>query len=190
MACTMAHRNPWSRKPVFVRGTNTIDICIGERIRERRMLLGMNLDALGKALGVSYQQVQKYEVGINRVSASILATVAAALGVPISFFFEDPQSEEENPAAPQRLPRDLMERPETLRWVRLYYAIRDENVRSRALMIVEAIAEASAPLSEAPPSCTSAYIGAQIKERAPMRKPNYRFERAERDRLKAGKNKS
>src|ERR1700731_2436639 len=80
-------------QPEYGRGTgvpNPIDVEVGGRIRTRRLLLGMNQQALGDALDLTFQQVQKYEHGANRVSASRLAAVARGLAVPISYFCADP----------------------------------------------------------------------------------------------------
>ena len=65
-----------------------VDIHVGARVRLRRTLLGMSQEKLGKALGLTFQQVQKYESGANRVSASRLLLIAETLGVPISYFFQ------------------------------------------------------------------------------------------------------
>ena len=81
-------------RPEYGRGTgvpNPIDV-VGGRIRTRRLLLGMNQQALADALDLTFQQVQKYEHGANRVSASRLAAMAKILAVPISYFFADLQS--------------------------------------------------------------------------------------------------
>jgi len=78
--------------PKYGRGTgvpNPIDVHVGNRIRMRRLLLGMNQETLANALGLTFQQVQKYEGGANRVSASRLSAMAEILGVPISYFFGD-----------------------------------------------------------------------------------------------------
>ena len=120
-----------------------IDFEIGKRIRVRRLLLGMKQRTLADALGVTWQQVHKYERGINRVASSRLAAMADALGVPISYLVGDGLAQ-----TSQHMPSDLMERPDALRLMRLYYAIRDERVRRQVLTIVEAIAEATAPPSE------------------------------------------
>lgn len=122
------------------RGPTPVDAEIGKRIRMRRLLLGMNQKTLAGALGVCSQQVNKYEHGINRVGPSRLTGVADALGVPISYFFDNALA----PTSSPHMPPDLMERPETLQLMRLYYAIRDETVRHQALEIVKAIAEATA----------------------------------------------
>lgn len=142
------------KQPPHPRGTgvpNPIDVHVGKRIRVRRLLSGMSLDALAEALGITFQQVQKYETGANRVSASRLSAMADALRVPISYFFGDVRSYNDTPS-PSSLPlsNDLTERPETIELIQLYYAIRDETVRQQVRATVRALAEASAPLPEAP----------------------------------------
>ena len=85
---------PPGEAPRYGRGTgipNPIDVHVGKRIRTRRLFLGMNQETLANALGLTFQQVQKYEGGANRVSASRLSAMADILGVPISFFFGDLQ---------------------------------------------------------------------------------------------------
>lgn len=78
-----------TRRTIQEDGPNQIDVTVGTRIRARRKLLGMSQEALAKALGVSFQQVQKYEKGTNRVSASTLYAVAKVLGVTsMDFFYE------------------------------------------------------------------------------------------------------
>ncbi|MBN8934587.1 MAG: helix-turn-helix transcriptional regulator, partial [Rhizobium pusense] len=68
---------------------NPIDIHVGSRIRLRRTMLGMSQEKLGESLGITFQQIQKYEKGTNRVGASRLQNISAILNVPVSFFFED-----------------------------------------------------------------------------------------------------
>ena len=87
-----------SRTPGFVDGAegddkgtrrpNPIDVHVGSRVRFRRMLLGMSQEKLGEKLGLTFQQVQKYEKGINRIAAGRLFTIAQALGVDVSYFYE------------------------------------------------------------------------------------------------------
>jgi transcriptional regulator with XRE-family HTH domain len=86
------------------RGANPIDVQIGKRIRLRRRFLGMNQTTLANALDITYQQVQKYEVGINRVSASRLSAMAVFLRVPVSFFFGE-HGAPENASTDQVPPR-------------------------------------------------------------------------------------
>src|SRR6516225_12248324 len=72
-----------SRRP------NPIDVHVGSRVRFRRMLLGMSQEKLGERLGLTFQQIQKYEKGINRIGASRLFDLAHVLGVPVQFFYEE-----------------------------------------------------------------------------------------------------
>jgi transcriptional regulator with XRE-family HTH domain len=74
------------------RRANPIDVHVGSRVRLRRMLLGISQEKLGERLGLTFQQVQKYEKGVNRIGASRLFDLATVLGVPISFFYEDAPS--------------------------------------------------------------------------------------------------
>ena len=109
----------------------------------RRLFLGMNQETLANALGLTFQQVQKYEGGANRVSASRLSAMADILGVPISFFFGDLQNEDSPGTPAEQESRERMERPETIELIRLYYAIPDLRVRQQFLEMVKAIAESS-----------------------------------------------
>jgi transcriptional regulator with XRE-family HTH domain len=130
----------------YGRGTgipNPIDVHVGKRIRMRRLFLGMNQETLANALGLTFQQVQKYEGGANRVSASRLSAMADILGVPISFFFNDLQSDGEAQTPQEQQTRERMERPETIELIRLYYAIPDMNVRQQFLEMVKAVAAAT-----------------------------------------------
>jgi len=125
-------------KPVrsYGRGTGVphpVDVDVGKRIRARRLFLGMNQAALARALDLTFQQVQKYEHGANRVSASRLSAIADVLGVAVSFFFVEGPSDQDT----------RMEQPETIELVRRYYAIPDERVRQQFLQMVKAVAESS-----------------------------------------------
>src|ERR1700758_4674700 len=71
---------------------NPIDIQVGNRVRIRRMLIGMSQEKLGDLLGLTFQQVQKYEKGVNRIGAGRLFEIAGILGVPVSFFYEDAET--------------------------------------------------------------------------------------------------
>jgi transcriptional regulator with XRE-family HTH domain len=133
--------------PKYGRGTgvpNPIDVHVGNRIRMRRLLLGMNQETLANALGLTFQQVQKYEGGANRVSASRLSAMAEILGVPISYFFGDLQSDEADVSPEDQRWRDYLQRPETIEFIRLYYAIPDERARQQFLEMTKALADASA----------------------------------------------
>jgi transcriptional regulator with XRE-family HTH domain len=137
---------PIGEPPRYGRGTgipNPIDVHVGKRIRMRRLFLGMNQETLANALGLTFQQVQKYEGGANRVSASRLSAMADILGVPISYFFGDLQLDETSRTPEERESRERMERPETIELIRLYYAIPDQRVRQQFLEMVKAVAEAT-----------------------------------------------
>src|SRR6201991_522870 len=75
--------------PKGSRRANPIDVHVGSRVRLRRMLLGMSQEKLGEHLGLTFQQIQKYEKGINRIGASRLFELARVLGVPVQFFYEE-----------------------------------------------------------------------------------------------------
>ncbi|HJS87412.1 MAG TPA: helix-turn-helix transcriptional regulator [Acetobacteraceae bacterium] len=126
-----------------------IDVHVGSRIRLRRTLLGMSQERLGDQLGLTFQQVQKYERGVNRVGASRLFDLARVLDVPISFFFDDmpdglaghpSRRAVGTPATPEAIADDTMTRRETLELVRAYYRIADPNQRRKLFELVKAMA--------------------------------------------------
>lgn len=133
---------------------NPIDVHVGSRVRLRRTLLGMSQERLGEALGLTFQQVQKYERGANRIGASRLFDLARVLDVAVAFFFEDMPAElsqysprmmvvglEEEPAPPPE--SDPMTKRETLELVRAYYRIPDLLLRRRLLDLTKALARAT-----------------------------------------------
>jgi transcriptional regulator with XRE-family HTH domain len=132
----------------YGRGTGVpdpVDIHVGGRIRTRRLLIGMNQETLARALGLTFQQVQKYEGGANRVSASRLSQIAEILGVPISHFFSDLDPDGAEPSATDREARERLQRPETIELVRAYYAIADQRTRHQFLEMVKAAAQSHEP---------------------------------------------
>jgi transcriptional regulator with XRE-family HTH domain len=127
----------------YGRGTGVpdpVDVHVGARIRTRRLLIGMNQETLAKALGLTFQQVQKYEGGANRVSASRLAQMAAILGVSVSYFFADLDPAGETATPDELETREMMQRPEAIELIRWYYAIPDAGVRQQFLDMVKAVA--------------------------------------------------
>ena len=108
-----------------------VDVHVGKRVRHRRWMVGMTQQQLGDIVGIKFQQIQKYETGMNRISASRLWDIAQALGVSISFFFEGFDEEERAPestiADVQR--GDLLADKEALELVRSYYAIPEAQRR-------------------------------------------------------------
>nr|WP_142847354.1 helix-turn-helix transcriptional regulator [Telmatospirillum sp. J64-1] len=128
---------------------NSINVHVGHRIRLRRVLLGMSQEKLAKAIGLTLQQVQKYERGATRLSASRLFDLSHALAVPISFFFDDipeeislqrssqPLEEVKEPEAPLA---DFMLNREAQELVRAYYRITDPQVRRRIYDLTRSLA--------------------------------------------------
>jgi len=108
-----------------------VDVHVGKRIRHRRWMVGMTQQQLGEVVGIKFQQIQKYETGMNRVSASRLWDIATALDVSISFFFEgldeDVVSMEDMMQPDQK--GDLLADKEALELVRSYYAIPEQQRR-------------------------------------------------------------
>jgi len=127
-----------------------IDVHVGSRVRLRRTLLGMSQERLGEALGLTFQQVQKYERGVNRIGASRLFDLSRVLDVPISFFFDDlPSSVGGSQGFANRVAGfaegqegfgdDTLHRRETLELVRAYYRIADPSVRKRVFDLIKAM---------------------------------------------------
>ncbi len=131
------------------KGIGPIDAHVGARVRVRRTLLGMNQTNLGDAIGVSYQQMQKYENGANRISASRLFDLSRVLDVPIQYFFEEipPAIAASSPATEKRgrakkppsYEPDPIATRETLELVRAYYKITDPEIRKRLREMAKAL---------------------------------------------------
>ena len=107
-----------------------VDVHVGRRIRHRRWLVGMTQQQLAQHVGIKFQQIQKYETGANRVSASRLWDISETLEVPISFFFEGLEREQAQQSATDSVPPNLMGDKEALELIRSYYSI-PENQRRR-----------------------------------------------------------
>jgi len=126
---------------------NPVDVHVGGRIRLRRTLLGFSQDKLAQGLGLTFQQIQKYERGANRVGASRLYQLSRVLDVPVSYFFEDmPAAAAGNrPAAPglaearEPFEADPLAKRETLELVRAYYQIRNPQTRKRLFELVKTL---------------------------------------------------
>ena len=126
-----------------------IDVHVGSRVRLRRTLLGMSQEKLGEAIGLTFQQVQKYERGANRIGASRLFDLSRVLDVPVSFFFDDaPEADlesyryEGSDDEPATLDLDPMAKRETLELVRAYYKVPDPQVRKRLFELTKSLASA------------------------------------------------
>lgn len=122
-----------------------VDIHVGARVRLRRTLLGMSQEKLGKALGLTFQQVQKYERGANRIGSSRLFQLSRILDVPVSFFFDEMTTDTTKKADgmaegnKQVFEVDKLSRRETLELVRAYYKITDPSVRKKIFEMVKAV---------------------------------------------------
>lgn len=121
---------------------NEIDALVGRRVRQRRMLLGMSQSDLANALGITFQQLQKYERGLNRVGAGRLYDLSHALQVPVGYFFE--AETEGGPADVnlQEVAAEPARQRETVDLVRAYYGLQDQAVRRRVLDLVRALSQA------------------------------------------------
>ena len=120
-----------------------VDVHVGKRIRHRRWLVGMTQQQLAEKVGIKFQQIQKYETGANRVSASRLWDIADALEVPVSFFFDAYEAEGESEDAAAKIegvPTDLLGDKEALDLVRSYYAI-PENQRRRLFELARVLSD-------------------------------------------------
>ncbi|MDX1581422.1 MAG: helix-turn-helix transcriptional regulator, partial [Alphaproteobacteria bacterium] len=119
---------------------------VGRRLKERRSLMGLSQEKLGAAVGLTFQQIQKYERGQNRIGASRLFELAEVLNVPVQFFFEgmaDAPGLSDQPQEPfgENVAPDLLSRRETLELVRTYYRIASPELRRRALDVLRSLAE-------------------------------------------------
>ena len=119
-----------------------VDVHVGKRIRHRRWLVGMTQQQLAEKVGIKFQQIQKYETGMNRVSASRLWDIAAALSVPVSFFFEGLNDGDQavTPDAMSDIPLDILKDKEALELVRSYYAI-PETQRRRLFELARVLSD-------------------------------------------------
>ena len=120
--------------------THPVDVHVGKRVRHRRWLIGMTQQQLAEQVGIKFQQIQKYETGANRVSASRLWDIADALDVPVSFFFECLDDAHKSTPEKPNVPADLMGDKEALDLVRSYYAI-PENQRRRLFELARVLSD-------------------------------------------------
>ncbi len=127
-----------------------VDVHVGSRVRLRRTMLGMSQEKLGEAVGLTFQQIQKYERGANRIGSSRICQFSRILDVPVSFFFEDmPAAALSAPGVAVKglsdtqqatMDDDPMSKCETLELVRAYYRINDPRVRKRLYDLLRSMA--------------------------------------------------
>lgn len=135
-------------------GPHPIDVHVGARVKLRRMILGMSQETLGKALGLTFQQIQKYEKGVNRIGASRIFELSQLLDVPIQYFYED--YGDTGAARSQGLAEpdageafmQLVNSPEGVELCRHFAEIKDPKVRKRVLDLVKTIAETETSKSD------------------------------------------
>ncbi|MBD9389740.1 helix-turn-helix transcriptional regulator [Agrobacterium sp. AGB01] len=119
---------------------NPIDVHVGSRIRLRRSIAGLSQEQLADGLGLTFQQVQKYEKGINRVSASRLQHISEVLEVPISFFFENgPNALVNSAGSPMGEFNELMSSKETIALVTAFNSIKSPRLRQSVLNLVRTL---------------------------------------------------
>ncbi len=125
-----------ARRTVAEHGPHPVEVHVGSRVRLRRNLLGMSQAQLGSALGVTFQQVQKNERGMNRIGASRLWQLSQILDVPVSYFFKGLDE-----GAKAWSSEDMLVKRETLELVRAYYRITNPRSRKRLFGLVKAMAK-------------------------------------------------
>ncbi len=126
--------------------SHPVDIHVGKRLRLRRTLLGMSQEAVGSAIGVTFQQVQKYERGINRMGASRLFDFSKVMNIPVSYFFDGYQAQGEAPAGGMaeentEFEHEVSSSRELLELSRAFNNISDPQVRKRVLELVKSLTE-------------------------------------------------
>lgn len=125
------------------RAANAVDRRLGQRVRTRRLEIGMSQERLAETLGVTFQQVQKYEKGVNRIAASRLFDIAGALEMPVSRFFEGLTSARLGGVAEEgeSFIHDALATPEGAQLMSLFASIQSQKVRRRIVELVRALAE-------------------------------------------------
>jgi transcriptional regulator with XRE-family HTH domain len=154
MAISKMPRRPGRRKSDR---PHPIDVHVGSRVRLRRNMLGLSQEKLGEAIGLTFQQVQKYERGANRIGASRLLELSRVLDVPVSFFFDDtdPVRAPAIPAGFEEAPQegfdsDPMRKRETIELIGAYYDIENTAVRRRLFDLAKALAAGASSAAETP----------------------------------------
>src|SRR5690606_11411867 len=118
--------------------TSEIDLHVGKRLRRRRRLLGLTQQQLAESVGIRFQQIQKYECGANRVSASRLFELAESLDVPVQYFYEGLSQRDAEAVNGAALAADILSQKETMDLVRAYYRL-GERPRKRLLELAKSL---------------------------------------------------
>ncbi|MFT4001217.1 MAG: helix-turn-helix transcriptional regulator [Rhizobium sp.] len=139
---------------------NPIDAYVGSRVRTRRLMLGMSQERLAEQIGVTFQQVQKYEKGTNRIGASRLQAIAGVLAVPVAFFFQQDNTQPLNTDGLGAISglEDLSEfltSKEGLSLNKAFMKINDASIRQSVLMLIKSLGNASESLADHMPQTTN-----------------------------------
>jgi transcriptional regulator with XRE-family HTH domain len=143
---------------------NPIDAYVGSRVRTRRLMLGMSQERLAEQIGVTFQQVQKYEKGTNRIGASRLQAIAGVLAVPVAFFFQQDNSQPLNTDGLGAINgledlSDFLTSKEGLSLNKAFMKINDPSVRQSVLTLIKSLANASDVLPNHIPHAADASVG-------------------------------
>ena len=143
---------------------NPIDAYVGSRVRTRRLMLGMSQERLAEQIGVTFQQVQKYEKGTNRIGASRLQAIAGVLAVPVAFFFQQDNSQPLNTDGLGAINgledlSDFLTSKEGLSLNKAFMKINDPSVRQSVLTLIKSLANASDILPDHLPRATNVSVG-------------------------------
>ncbi|MBB3616273.1 MULTISPECIES: helix-turn-helix transcriptional regulator [unclassified Rhizobium] len=143
---------------------NPIDACVGSRVRTRRLMLGMSQERLAEQIGVTFQQVQKYEKGTNRIGASRLQAIAGVLAVPVAFFFQQDNSQPLNTDGLGAINgledlSDFLTSKEGLSLNKAFMKINDPSIRQSVLTLIKSLANASDVLPNHIPHAADASVG-------------------------------
>lgn len=126
-----------------------VDVHVGSRVKLSRVMKGWTQEKLGENIGVTFQQIQKYEKGVNRISASKLQQISDLLHTPVAFFFEDAPFDPKSPggglkeSAPNEYVIDFLSSNEGLKLNRAFLQIKDQKIREKIIDLVQAIAYGS-----------------------------------------------
>lgn len=134
------------------RGPNSVDVNVGARVRNRRLAIGLTQDKLAKAVGITFQQIQKYEKGVNRIGAGRLQDISRVLGAPVAYFYSDlpdtlndllreARARKAAEASAARKGSDTS--MEALRLVKSFLKLKDPETRRHLLGIAETLAKGS-----------------------------------------------
>lgn len=122
-------------------GPDPVDVYVGSRVRLRRTVLGMSQEKLADQLGITFQQVQKYENGSNRIGSSRLFAISNILNVPVEYLFDGYQSEGSSVSEEISEFDRQMSKKESIELVKYYYSITDEKVRKKVLDLIKTMAK-------------------------------------------------